>query len=178
MLIVIGGTIYISIRFTAPIKQLIRYITRIQAGQVQLGQMQQDIELTRTDEMGILANRFHGLMQDLNQMVMREYRLELANKSNQLMALQAQINPHFLNNALQSIGTLALQHDAPKVYALIASLAKMMHYSMNTNESVVPLGKELDHIKAYLELQNSALSTNSRSSMRSRKIPKPFSCPK
>lgn len=153
MLIVIGGTIYISIRFTKPIKQLIRYITRIQAGQVQLGQVHRDIELTRTDEMGILANRFHGLMQDLNQMVMREYRLELANKSNQLMALQAQINPHFLNNALQSIGTLALQHDAPKVYALIASLAKMMHYSMNTNESVVPLGKELEHIKAYLELQ-------------------------
>lgn len=153
MLIVIGGTVYISIKFTEPIKQLIRYITRIQAGQVQLGQMNKDIELTRTDEMGILANRFHGLMQDLNQMVMREYRLELANKSNQLMALQAQINPHFLNNALQSIGTLALQHDAPKVYALIASLAKMMHYSMNTNESVVPLGKELDHVKAYLELQ-------------------------
>ncbi|MNQ93383.1 Sensor histidine kinase YpdA [compost metagenome] len=103
--------------------------------------------------MGILANRFHGLMQDLNQMVMREYRLELANKSNQLMALQAQINPHFLNNALQSIGTLALQHEAPKIYALINSLAKMMHYSMNTNESVVPLRKEIDHIKAYLELQ-------------------------
>ncbi|WP_090818063.1 sensor histidine kinase [Paenibacillus sp. yr247] len=153
MLIVIIGTVYISIRFTAPIKQLIRYITRIQAGQVHIGQMDTDIELTRTDEMGILANRFHGLMQDLNQMVMREYRLELANKSNQLMALQAQINPHFLNNSLQSIGTLALQHDAPKVYALISSLAKMMHYSMNTNESVVPLRKELDHIKAYLELQ-------------------------
>ncbi len=95
MLIVIAGTIYISIKFTEPIKQLIRYITRIQSGQVQLGQMNTDIELTRTDEMGILANRFHGLMQDLNQMVMREYRLELANKSNQLMALQAQINPHF-----------------------------------------------------------------------------------
>jgi two-component system sensor histidine kinase YesM len=153
MLIVIAGTIYISIKFTEPIKQLIRYITRIQAGQVQLGQLNADIELTRTDEMGILANRFHGLMQDLNQMVMREYRLELANKSNQLMALQAQINPHFLNNALQSIGTLALQHEAPKIYSLISYLAKMMHYSMNTNESVVPLRREIEHIKAYLELQ-------------------------
>lgn len=153
MLIVIAGTVYISIRFTAPIKQLIRYITRIQTGQVGLGDHQTDIELTRTDEMGILANRFHGLMQDLDQMVMREYRLELANKSNQLMALQAQINPHFLNNALQSIGTLALQHEAPKIYTLINSLAKMMHYSMNTNDSVVPLKKEVEHIKSYLELQ-------------------------
>ncbi|MDR6554485.1 sensor histidine kinase [Paenibacillus qinlingensis] len=153
MLIVMAGTVYISIRFTAPIKQLIRYITRIQTGQAGLGDQQSDIELTRVDEMGILANRFHGLMQDLDQMVMREYRLELANKSNQLMALQAQINPHFLNNALQSIGTLALQHEAPKIYTLINSLAKMMHYSMNTNESVVPLRKEIEHTKAYLELQ-------------------------
>ncbi|WNR43529.1 cache domain-containing sensor histidine kinase [Paenibacillus roseipurpureus] len=153
MLIVMGGTVFISIRFTAPIKQLIRYITRIQTGQSGLGDVQSDIQLSRTDEMGILANRFHGLMQDLDNMVMREYRLELANKSNQLMALQAQINPHFLNNALQSIGTLALQHEAPKIYGLINSLAKMMHYSMNTNESVVPLRKELEHIKAYLELQ-------------------------
>ncbi|MFD0692692.1 sensor histidine kinase [Paenibacillus sp. GCM10027628] len=148
LVVVIAGTVFISIRFTAPIKQLIRYITRIQTGQ-----MNAEIELTRTDELGILANRFHTLMQDLNQMVMREYRLELANKSNQLMALQAQINPHFLNNALQSIGTLALQHDAPKIYALISSLAKMMHYSMNTSESIVTLRKELDHIKSYLELQ-------------------------
>ncbi|MEW9698151.1 sensor histidine kinase [Paenibacillus sp. SI8] len=148
LVIVVIGTVYVSIMFTSPIKKLIRYITRIQAGQ-----MNADIELTRTDELGILANRFHTLMQDLNQMVMREYRLELANKSNQLMALQAQINPHFLNNALQSIGTLALQHEAPKIYGLISSLAKMMHYSMNTSESTVPLRKELDHVKSYLELQ-------------------------
>ncbi|MGG1551968.1 cache domain-containing sensor histidine kinase [Paenibacillus ferrarius] len=153
MFIVIASTVYISIRFTAPIKQLIRYITRIQTRQVQIGDTQADISFERQDELGILAHRFHGLMQDLDQMVMREYRLEIANKSTQLGALQAQINPHFLNNALQSIGTLALQHDAPKIYMLISSLARMMHYSMHTNESIVPLRKEIEHIKAYLELQ-------------------------
>ncbi|UJF34564.1 cache domain-containing sensor histidine kinase [Paenibacillus hexagrammi] len=148
LIIAVAGTIYISIRFTEPIKQLIRYITRIQSGQLNT-----EIDLLRSDELGILANRFHTLIQDLNQMVLKEYRLELANKSNQLMALQAQINPHFLNNALQSIGTLALQHEVPQIYKLISSLAKMMRYSMNTSESIVPLRQELDHVKSYLELQ-------------------------
>jgi len=148
LIIVIAATIFISIRFTSPIKKLIRYITKIQAGQ-----MNATIELERSDELGILASRFHVLMQNLEQMVMREYRLELANKSNQLRVLQAQINPHFLNNALQSIGTLALQHNERRIYELIASLAKMMRYSMNTHESSVPLRKELEHVKSYLELQ-------------------------
>ncbi|MCD1260988.1 sensor histidine kinase [Paenibacillus athensensis] len=148
LVIVIAATVFISIRFTSPIKKLIRYITKIQAGQ-----MNAEIELSRTDELGILANRFHVLIQNLEQMVMREYRLELANKSNQLRVLQAQINPHFLNNALQSIGTLALQHNERRIYDLISSLAKMMRYSMNTHESSVTLRKELEHVKSYLELQ-------------------------
>jgi two-component system sensor histidine kinase YesM len=148
LIIVIIATLYISIKFTAPIKALIRYIHQIQTGNLNV-----DIDLKRSDELGILANRFSTMMQSINNLIMQEYRLELANKNNQLRALQAQINPHFLNNALQSIGTLALQHQAPRIYALIASLGKMMRYSMNTNESYVPFYKELDHVKSYLELQ-------------------------
>ncbi|MBP1993447.1 cache domain-containing sensor histidine kinase [Paenibacillus eucommiae] len=148
LIIAIISTVYISFRFTAPIKKLIQYITKIGIGKLDV-----DIDLKRTDELGILAKRFHDMMQNLNHMILREYRLELANKSNQLRALQAQINPHFMNNALQSIGTLALQHDAPKIYALISSLAKMMRYSMNTSETLVTFQKEMEHVKAYLELQ-------------------------
>lgn len=148
LVIAIIATVFISIRFTSPIKELLRYMTKIQSGN-----MTAEIEVTRSDELGILATRFKVLMQNINNLIMREYRLELANKDNQLKALQAQINPHFLNNALQSIGTLALQHDAPRIYSLISSLAKMMRYSMNTHVAYVPFSKELDHVKSYLDLQ-------------------------
>lgn len=93
------------------------------------------------------------MMQTINELILREYALDLANKTNELKALQAQINPHFLNNALQSIGTLALQHQEVKIYSLIASLGKMMRYHMNTNETIVPLSKEIDYVKGYLDLQ-------------------------
>jgi len=92
-------------------------------------------------------------MQRINQLIMREYRLELASKSNQLKALQAQINPHFMNNALQSIGTLALQHGDRQVYTLISSLGKMMRYHMRADNTSVPLSAELDYVQSYLALQ-------------------------
>lgn len=148
LIIVILATLYISFRFTAPIKHLIRYIN-----QIQTGNMNVDIHVKGNDEFGILARRFRIMMQRINSLIMEEYRLELANKTNQLKALQAQINPHFLYNSLQSIGTLALQHNAPKVYSLLSTLAKMMRYSMTTSETMVPLRSELDHVKAYLQLQ-------------------------
>jgi two-component system sensor histidine kinase YesM len=146
--IIIIATLFISVHITSPIKSLIGYISRIQAGRLDVR-----IDVESNDEIGILAKRFQSMMETINDLIFREYKLELANKTNELKALQAQINPHFLNNALQSIGTLALQHDAPRVYSLISSLAKMMRYSMTTGETSVPLVKELEHVKAYLALQ-------------------------
>ncbi|MCZ8516450.1 sensor histidine kinase [Paenibacillus filicis] len=148
LFVVVALTLWISLRFTRPIKRLIGYINQIQSGQLEV-----DIQVNSKDEIGILARRFRHMMETINQLIKQEYMLNLANKTNQLKALQAQINPHFLYNSLQSIGTLALQHDAPNIYKLLSSLAKMMRYSMNTDESIVPLRKELEHIKAYLQLQ-------------------------
>ncbi|UUZ80786.1 histidine kinase [Paenibacillus sp. P26] len=148
LIVVVVLTLWITLRFTRPIKRLIGYINQIQTGQLDV-----EIQMNSKDEIGILARRFRLMMETINELIKNEYVLNLANKTNQLKALQAQINPHFLYNSLQSIGTLALQHQAPKVYKLLSSLAKMMRYSMNTDEAVVPPRQELDHIKAYLQLQ-------------------------
>src|SRR6202030_1617083 len=63
------------------------------------------------------------------------------------------VNPHFLYNAFQSIGTLALKQKAVQVYSLLTSLSKMMRYSMNMNEDIVALSKEVQHVTSYLTLQ-------------------------
>lgn len=89
----------------------------------------------------------------INDLILKEYKLELANKTNQLKALQAQVNPHFLYNALQSIASLSLRYNAPKVYDLIYSLGSMMRYSMNTERTQVPLRDELEHVQNYVILQ-------------------------
>lgn len=148
LLAVIVGTLYISIRITRPIKQLARYMNQIQTGRLDV-----DIEVNSNDEIGALSRRFRQMMDTINNLILRKYKLELANKTNQLKALQAQIDPHFLYNALQSIGTVALQHNAPRVYSLLASLADMMRYKMRSGEALVTLQDEVNHLKLYLDLQ-------------------------
>ncbi|WP_240413932.1 cache domain-containing sensor histidine kinase [Paenibacillus periandrae] len=142
------AVLMVSLRLTRPLKQLISHINNIQAGQ-----LEETIVINRTDEIGILAKRFRTMMHTINDLILREYKLNLANKTIQLEVLQAQINPHFMNNALQSIGNLALESHAPQVYTLISSLGQMMHYSMNTKETIVPLSMEIDYVNYYCMLQ-------------------------
>jgi two-component system sensor histidine kinase YesM len=92
-------------------------------------------------------------MEKINHLINREYKLELENKTNQLKVLHSQINPHFLYNTLQSIGTMALKSRVPEIYSSLTDLSQIMRYSMNMDEDVVPLAKEINYIKSYLLLQ-------------------------
>ncbi|WP_379163607.1 sensor histidine kinase [Paenibacillus sp. sgz5001063] len=148
MVMIIALTILISFRITAPIKQLTRYMNQVQTGNLEI-----DIRPTGKDEIGLVTERFRSMMDTINNLILREYRLELSNKTNELRALQSQINPHFMNNTLQIIGTLALELKVPQIYALLSALAKMMRYSMYNDEKIVTVQNELDHVKAYIELQ-------------------------
>lgn len=148
LITIVIATVIISIRITMPIRQLSRYMSLIQTGQL-------DVTIPSVkhhDEISNIINRFREMMNTINNLVLREYKLEISSKNNQLKAMQAQINPHFLNNTLQIIGTLALEQNNTRIYKLLSSLAKMMQYSMHYNK-IVTLNDELDHVKAYIELQ-------------------------
>ncbi|MBP3962701.1 sensor histidine kinase [Paenibacillus lignilyticus] len=146
--IAVIALLLISYRFTKPLLALIGYVNKIDSGNLNV-----QIDIQSNDEIGLLAKRFRSMMQTINNLILKEYRLELANKTIQLKALQAQVNPHFLYNALQSVGTVALQHGNMKVYQLVTSLGKMMRYQMDMADVGVELSRELDYVQAYLDLQ-------------------------
>lgn len=148
LITIIVLTVLVSFRITAPIKQLTRYMNQVQTGNLEI-----DIRPAGKDEIGVVTEHFRSMMDTINNLILREYRLELSNKTNELRALQSQINPHFLNNTLQIIGTLALELKVPQIYGLLSALAKMMRYSMYNDEKIVTVQNELDHVKAYIELQ-------------------------
>ncbi|WP_373229884.1 sensor histidine kinase [Cohnella sp.] len=153
--IAVLATLFISLRFTKPLLSLIGYVNQIERGNLNV-----DIDIRSNDEIGLLSRRFRSMMQTINNLILKEYRLKLANKTNQLKALQAQVNPHFLYNALQSIGTVALQHKDQQIYSLVTSLGKMMRYNMNTSDTIVELEKELNYVQAYLDLQKQRFDTS------------------
>lgn len=148
LIVVIVATAFISLKFTRPIRKLIRGMQQVESGGLPL-----ELETNRTDEFGVLSRRFEGMVRRLNDSILKQYRLEIMNKTNQLRALEAQVNPHFLNNALQSIATLALKKGDREVYGLISSLGRMMHYNMHVGDAFVPLNREIEYVQDYLGLQ-------------------------
>ncbi|MCM3598751.1 histidine kinase [Metabacillus idriensis] len=137
----------ISNRITRPIAKLSSKIRSIEGGNLNV-----PFDDDRDDEIGHLESHMKDMMNRINSHIDREYKLEIENRKNQFRVLKSQINPHFLFNALQSIGAVALRSNAPKVYQLITSLSRMMRYSLQADQWV-RVRDEADYTKAYLSLQ-------------------------
>lgn len=63
------------------------------------------------DEIGILATASHDMTERINELINLEYKAQVLKKSAELQALQAQVKPHYINNALQAMGTLGLKKE-------------------------------------------------------------------
>jgi two-component system sensor histidine kinase LytS len=84
------------------------------------------------------------------------YQKELLNKA-ELKALQAQIQPHFLFNALNTIVSFC-RTDAPKARELLMQLSHYLRNSFNTTGEFIPLSQELKHIESYLSIEQARFS--------------------
>ena len=83
----------------------------------------------------------------------RHLRLETANRENQLNTLRAQLNPHFMFNALNSIRAL-VDENPEQAKRAITQLSAILRNAMATvKRRTVPLGEEIDIVKAYLALE-------------------------
>jgi two-component system LytT family sensor kinase len=71
----------------------------------------------------------------------------------EIKTLQAQINPHFLFNAMNAISTLAMLEGAEKTHKSIQIMSKILRYAMQGLEEFVPLEHELEHIRNYMYIQ-------------------------
>jgi len=138
----------LSYSITVPIKRLVQNITRVGIGNFESVKFN-----AREDEIGILEHRFESMVRNLKEMIIKEYGQKLEVSNARLKALQAQINPHFLYNTLQSISTLALRYRADEINDRIAELGTILRYSMDMKSEIVPLKKEIEHIENYLSLQ-------------------------
>jgi two-component system sensor histidine kinase YesM len=145
---VIAFTSILSIRTITPIRRLVRSFAQVETGNFRI-----EKPTRRIDEIGMLEQRFQVMVQRLDDYIDQEYRNRLELSTARLKMLQAQINPHFLYNALQSINTMALRRQAYDISDKIAELGAILRYSMDLKTETVPLQKEIEHIESYLSLQ-------------------------
>jgi two-component system sensor histidine kinase YesM len=93
-----------------------------------------------------LIHRVHDLMEE-------SFRTKVQEREAQLRALQAQINPHFLYNTLDTINWIAIGRGAQDISQMIDGLAKYFRLSLNKGRDVVSVSDELELAKVYLDIQ-------------------------
>lgn len=79
-------------------------------------------------------------------------KIENEKKKSEIKALQSQINPHFLFNALNTI-TSFIRINPDKARNLIINLSTYMRYNLEVNDNLIDINKELEQVKAYVEIE-------------------------
>ena len=103
-------------------------------------------------ELLALSRSFNEMVSHIDELINQNYVSEINEKTARLAALEAQLNPHFLYNTLQAIGTEALLNDQPQINRMLASLAANLRYSIKGGDPV-RLKDEIVYVNNYIMLQ-------------------------
>lgn len=86
-------------------------------------------------------------------------KIEEAKNKAELKALQTQINPHFLFNALNTI-TSFIRINPDRARDLIINLATYMRYNLEVSDNLIEISKELEQVKSYVEIEKARFGEN------------------
>ena len=136
----ISGYIY------KPVEQLSRIIIDIKDGDTDLR--------ARTDgwseELKVMGEEFNEMLDRIGKMVEEEYEAKVLMERTQYKVLQAQINPHFLYNTLDTMSGIAASQDCTLVSGLCQSLSAIFRYSLDISDTQSTVQQEMSHVRNYL----------------------------
>ncbi len=155
MLAIILVAFRVAQGITGPIEELIGRMKQVQKGDFTtdgIADLTAGNNLNK-DEIGQLHRTFRIMIQQIDELIHENYAKQLTIKETQFKALQAQINPHFLYNTLESINWEAKMGGQVQISRMVESLGFLLRNSISQKESIVTLGQELDIIRHYLTIQ-------------------------
>lgn len=138
-------SILVAIDIIEPINRLVSGIKKVQEENVY-----EEVIVDRKDELGYLSKCFNKMSQDIDTLLNRVYKEQLTRKEAELKALQAQINPHFLFNTLESINWMAQLNNVPEIRDMVTSLASLIEASIGKGSPLIPLSQELKYVDNYI----------------------------
>lgn len=136
---------FTAVDILAPINRLVEGIKKVDEENVY-----QTVIVDREDELGYLTTCFNKMSEEIDRLLNQVYKEQLTRKEAELKALQAQINPHFLFNTLESINWMAQLNNVPEIRDMVTSLGALMEASIGKGNPMVPLSKELHYIDSYI----------------------------
>lgn len=146
--ICIFTSIITSSYFTRPVKELSESMKKVEGGDLNVR-----VNSKRIDELGQLSKGFDKMTGRLQENVERELRHQKELNDSNIAMMQAQLNPHFLYNTLDTIKWGAKEHNAPELATLASALAGILRTSIS-GDSFITLEQELKLVNRYVEIQN------------------------
>ena len=145
-------SIPLSRRISSPIRQL-----RQAFGRLEQDDLSVQLQVPGRDEIAQLAQSFNHMVFALksNREELVRNQKELNNA--RLRMLQAQLDPHFLCNTLDTMKWISKINKVPQVALMSTNLADILRYCIS-DEELVPLRKELEILQRYIEIQRIRLS--------------------
>jgi two-component system, sensor histidine kinase YesM len=109
--------------------------------------------ISQDDEVGKLQQNFQTMIQQIDELINENYSKQLTIKETEFKALQAQINPHFLYNTLESINWLAKGNGQTQISRMVESLGFLLRNSISLKKPLITIEEELTIVKNYVVIQ-------------------------
>lgn len=133
---------------STPLKRLINHMDEAKKGNLNVM-----IHDSCKDEIAEVSNNFDNMIEEIRILISNVRENERQKAKEKLRTLQAQINPHFLSNTLNTVKWLAMVQNAKNISNLVTSLIQLLHVSMGKGDDLITIAMEIDYIKNYITIQ-------------------------
>lgn len=139
---------FLSAKISQPIKQLEKSMKMVEKGKFDV-----NIDVNGEAEVAHLSKTFNIMVSRIRALMDQIVREQEAKRISEVNALQAQINPHFLYNTLDSIVWMAENGKADDVITMVTSLARLFRISISRGRNIITVREEVEHARNYLTIQ-------------------------
>jgi len=140
---------YLSDKFTSPILHIKTAMKAVEEGDLSVSLMP-----VGQDELADLTRSFNRMVGQLRELVNSVYEKQSQLRKSEFKALQAQINPHFLYNCLDSIVWLLRMERTDDAIRMLQNLTTLFRISLSKGRELIPLRSELRHLTSYLAIES------------------------
>lgn len=140
--------VLLSYRITRPLIRLKHHMIRVEQGD-----FSQRVAHFSSDEFGQMSRGFNRMMEEIHRLFNEVFLLGIQEREAELSALQSQMNPHFIYNTLESINMMAIRQKHAEVSDMVTALGKLLRYTIDKVDRMVPLGEELAFVQSYVRIQ-------------------------
>ena len=149
IIVLIFINMFVSVRITNPIVELEKSVKKFESGEENI-----DISINGSYEIEHLGKAIRSMVNQMNILMDNIISEQEAKRKSELNALQAQINPHFLYNTLDSIIWMIENENYDKAIIMVTALARLFRISLSKGKNIIPLRYEIEHVKNYLTIQS------------------------